>query len=55
MEFIAEARTLAWGDIILTGTPSGVGMAIDPPVFLKSGDQVIIAIKGLGKIEHPVE
>ncbi len=55
VDFIAQTCTLLPGDIILTGTPSGVGMAMDPPVFLKSGDAVTIAIEGLGKIEHPVE
>jgi acylpyruvate hydrolase len=55
VDFIAQTCTLLPGDIILTGTPSGVGMAMDPPVFLKSGDAVTIAIEGLGKIEHAVE
>ena len=55
MDFIAQTCTLSPGDIILTGTPGGVGMAMDPPVFLKSGDAVTIAIEGLGKIEHTVE
>jgi acylpyruvate hydrolase len=55
VDFIAQTCTLLPGDIILTGTPSGVGMAMDPPVFLKSGDAVTIAIEGLGKIEHTVE
>ena len=55
VDFIAETCTLAPGDIILTGTPSGVGMAFDPPMFLDSGDKVTIAIEGLGTIEHSVE
>ena len=55
VDFIAQTCTLAPGDIILTGTPSGVGMAMDPPVFLKSGDAVTIAIEGLGRIAHVVE
>ena len=54
VEFIAQTCTLAPGDLILTGTPNGVGMAFDPPRFLKSGDQVRIAIDGLGHIEHAV-
>jgi 2-keto-4-pentenoate hydratase/2-oxohepta-3-ene-1,7-dioic acid hydratase in catechol pathway len=40
--------------LILTGTPNGVGMAMDPPAFLASGDVVRIEISGLGAIEHPV-
>ncbi len=55
VDFIAETCTLAPGDLILTGTPNGVGMAFDPPRFLSSGDRVRIAIEGLGEIEHSVE
>jgi len=52
--FIAQTCTLEPGDLILTGTPSGVGMALDPPRFLVSGDVVRIDIEGLGVIEHPI-
>ena len=38
VEFIAQTCTLRPGDLILTGTPNGVGMAFDPPKFLSSGD-----------------
>ncbi len=54
VEFIAQTCTLAPGDLILTGTPSGVGQALDPPRFLQSGDVVKIEIERLGVIEHPV-
>jgi 2-keto-4-pentenoate hydratase/2-oxohepta-3-ene-1,7-dioic acid hydratase in catechol pathway len=54
VDFIAEAITLEPGDLILTGTPSGVGMSMDPPRFLESGDVVRMEIEGLGSIEHPV-
>jgi 2-keto-4-pentenoate hydratase/2-oxohepta-3-ene-1,7-dioic acid hydratase in catechol pathway len=54
VDFIAETCTLEPGDLILTGTPSGVGMAMDPRVFLASGDVVRIEIESLGVIEHPV-
>lgn len=53
--FISETCTLYPGDLILTGTPSGVGVAFDPPRFLHSGDRVRIAIDGLGEIEHSVQ
>jgi 2-keto-4-pentenoate hydratase/2-oxohepta-3-ene-1,7-dioic acid hydratase in catechol pathway len=53
--FIAQTCTLRPGDLILTGTPSGVGMALEPPVFLRSGDVVRIEIEKLGAIEHSVE
>ena len=49
-----ETCTLEPGDLILTGTPSGVGMAMDPPRFLASGDVVRIEIERLGAIEHAV-
>jgi 2-keto-4-pentenoate hydratase/2-oxohepta-3-ene-1,7-dioic acid hydratase in catechol pathway len=52
--FIGETCTMEPGDLILTGTPSGVGMALDPPRFLESGDVVRIEIESLGAIEHAV-
>jgi 2-keto-4-pentenoate hydratase/2-oxohepta-3-ene-1,7-dioic acid hydratase in catechol pathway len=52
--FISETITLEPGDLILTGTPSGVGMYFDPPRFLGSGDVVRIEIESLGVIEHTV-
>jgi acylpyruvate hydrolase len=52
--FIGETCTLCPGDLILTGTPSGVGLAQDPPSFLSSGDLVRIEIEGLGAIEHGI-
>ena len=55
VDFIAQTCALEPGDLILTGTPSGVGMAMNPPRFLSSGDRVRIAIDGLGAIEHPVQ
>jgi acylpyruvate hydrolase len=54
IEFIAQTCTLHVGDLILTGTPSGVGMGQDPPQFLRSGDVVRIEIERLGAIEHAV-
>jgi acylpyruvate hydrolase len=54
VSFIAQTCTLRPGDLILTGTPNGVGMAQDPPAFLSSGDTVRIEIERLGVIEHSV-
>ncbi|MEA2228944.1 MAG: hypothetical protein QOF04_2574, partial [Solirubrobacteraceae bacterium] len=54
VDFIAETCTLAPGDLILTGTPSGVGMAMDPPQFLNDGDVVRMEIESLGVIEHTI-
>ncbi len=50
--FISETCTLRSGDVILTGTPGGVGMGLDPPAFLATGDTVRIEIERLGSIEH---
>ena len=55
VDFIAEAVTLEPGDIILTGTPQGVGEAMDPPRYLRAGDVVRIEVEGLGAIEHAIE
>ncbi len=55
VDFIAQTCTLKPGDLILTGTPNGVGTAFDPPRFLTSGDVVRIEIERLGAIEHAVE
>jgi 2-keto-4-pentenoate hydratase/2-oxohepta-3-ene-1,7-dioic acid hydratase in catechol pathway len=52
VEFISETNTLQPGDLILTGTPNGVGMGMDPPQFLESGDIIRIEIERLGAIEH---
>lgn len=54
VSFLRETCTLEPGDLILTGTPSGVGQAMDPPRFLASGDRVRIAIDTLGEIEHTI-
>jgi 2-keto-4-pentenoate hydratase/2-oxohepta-3-ene-1,7-dioic acid hydratase in catechol pathway len=54
-DFIAETCTLEPGDLILTGTPEGVGQAMDPPRFLADGDVVRCEIEGLGAIEHTIE
>jgi 2-keto-4-pentenoate hydratase/2-oxohepta-3-ene-1,7-dioic acid hydratase in catechol pathway len=54
VDFIAQTCTLEPGDLILTGTPSGVGMSMEPRRFLESGDVVRIEIERLGAIEHAV-
>jgi acylpyruvate hydrolase len=54
VDFISETCTLEPGDIILTGTPSGVGMSMDPRRFLSSGDVIRIEIESLGTIEHAI-
>ena len=54
VDFIAETCTLEPGDVILTGTPDGVGKAFDPPRYLQSGDVVRVEIERLGAIEHRI-
>jgi 2-keto-4-pentenoate hydratase/2-oxohepta-3-ene-1,7-dioic acid hydratase in catechol pathway len=54
VEFISQTCTLEPGDLILTGTPSGVGQGLDPPQFLGPGDTIRVEIEGLGIIEHTV-
>lgn len=51
---LSQAFTLDAGDIIFSGTPSGVGMAMKPPVVLKVGDSVKVEIEKLGYIENSV-
>lgn len=52
--WITQGLTLAPGDVILTGTPSGVGAARTPPRFLADGDVVEITIEGVGTLRNPV-
>jgi 2-keto-4-pentenoate hydratase/2-oxohepta-3-ene-1,7-dioic acid hydratase in catechol pathway len=54
VDFIAETCTLEPGDVILTGTPDGVGKAFNPPRYLQSGDVVRVEIERLGAIEHRI-
>jgi 2-keto-4-pentenoate hydratase/2-oxohepta-3-ene-1,7-dioic acid hydratase in catechol pathway len=54
IEFISAAITLQPGDVIATGTPSGVGVFRDPPVFLEPGDRVRCEIEGIGTVENPI-
>jgi len=47
--------TLETGDIILTGTPAGVGKRMNPPQYLKSGDEVKVSIKEIGTLTNRFE
>ena len=55
IEHLSQAMTLEPGDLIFTGTPGGVGAAMDPRQFLKAGDVVRCEIEGLGHIENRFE
>jgi 2-keto-4-pentenoate hydratase/2-oxohepta-3-ene-1,7-dioic acid hydratase in catechol pathway len=52
--FLSGSTTLEPGTVILTGTPSGVGMGSEPPRWLRAGDRVSIAIEGIGTLSNPV-
>jgi 2-keto-4-pentenoate hydratase/2-oxohepta-3-ene-1,7-dioic acid hydratase in catechol pathway len=51
---ITAGVTLEPGDVISTGSPQGVGAAMDPPTFLKPGDVVTCTIEGIGSLTNPV-
>jgi acylpyruvate hydrolase len=55
VEFLSGLMTLEPGDVILTGTPGGVGVARNPQVFLKDGDVVRIEIDRIGALENRVK
>jgi 2,4-didehydro-3-deoxy-L-rhamnonate hydrolase len=52
--FVSQAITLEPGDLIITGTPAGVGAFRDPKVWLRPGDTITIEIDGVGSITNPV-
>jgi 2-keto-4-pentenoate hydratase/2-oxohepta-3-ene-1,7-dioic acid hydratase in catechol pathway len=52
--YLAEAMTLEPGDVIMTGTPAGVGAARTPQRFLKAGETVHVEIERLGALDNPV-
>lgn len=53
VSYISQWFTLEPGDVLLTGTPSGVGKGRKPPVFLKDGDTVSVTIDGIGTLTNP--
>ena len=54
VSFTSQAITLEPGDLILTGTPSGVGIFRTPELLLKPGDEVTVEIEGVGVLTNPV-
>jgi 2-keto-4-pentenoate hydratase/2-oxohepta-3-ene-1,7-dioic acid hydratase in catechol pathway len=54
VEHLSTAFTLEPGDVVATGTPGGVGIAMKPPRLLQLGDVVRVEIEGLGALENPV-
>jgi 2-keto-4-pentenoate hydratase/2-oxohepta-3-ene-1,7-dioic acid hydratase in catechol pathway len=52
--FVSDGITLEPGDLILTGTPAGVGLGRKPPVYLADGDEVTVEIERIGSLTNPV-
>ena len=55
IEMISVAISLEPGDVIITGTPGGVGAARKPPVFMRPGDVFEVEIEGMGVLSNPVQ
>jgi 2-keto-4-pentenoate hydratase/2-oxohepta-3-ene-1,7-dioic acid hydratase in catechol pathway len=55
IQLLTEGLTLQVGDVLVMGTPSGVGMARKPPVWMKAGDVCEIEIEGLGTLSNPIQ
>ncbi len=51
---LSEVLTLEAGDVIVSGTPSGIGNARRPPIYMKDGDVCEVSIEGLGTLRNPV-
>jgi 2-keto-4-pentenoate hydratase/2-oxohepta-3-ene-1,7-dioic acid hydratase in catechol pathway len=54
IHYLSAIHPLAPGDVIVCGTPGGVGLRREPPVFLEPGDTVAVEIDGIGTLENPV-
>ena len=54
IESLSVAIRLEPGDVIATGTPSGVGIGFDPPIYMKAGDVIDVSIDGIGTLSNPV-
>ena len=54
ISYVSTFTTLVPGDVIVTGTPTGAGARLDPPVWLKPGDVVEVEAEGLGKLRNGV-
>ena len=54
LAYITTFTSLAPGDVVLTGTPGGVGFRREPPLFMKAGDVIEVEISGIGTLSNPV-
>lgn len=55
VKILSECMTLEPGDVVVTGTPSGVGYARKPPLWMKAGDTVAIEVEGIGTLVNTIE
>ncbi|MDP9051203.1 MAG: fumarylacetoacetate hydrolase family protein [Acidobacteriota bacterium] len=55
ISYISQFTRLSPGDVIATGTPGGVGVKREPPVFMKAGDRVEVSIEGIGRLTNTIE
>jgi 2-keto-4-pentenoate hydratase/2-oxohepta-3-ene-1,7-dioic acid hydratase in catechol pathway len=53
--YITEAMTLEPGDVVVMGTPSGVGHGRTPPLWMKDGDMVEVEIENIGILSNPIK
>jgi 2-keto-4-pentenoate hydratase/2-oxohepta-3-ene-1,7-dioic acid hydratase in catechol pathway len=54
VSYLSELVTLVPGDIVTNGTPDGVGVFREPPIFVQAGDTVVVDIEGIGRLTNPV-
>ncbi|MNU06295.1 Ureidoglycolate lyase [compost metagenome] len=55
VSILSQAFTLEAGDVIVTGTPAGIGWARNPPLFMRDGDICEIEIEGIGLLRNPIK
>jgi 2-keto-4-pentenoate hydratase/2-oxohepta-3-ene-1,7-dioic acid hydratase in catechol pathway len=55
IKILSECMTLEPGDVVVTGTPAGVGYARKPPIWMKAGDTVEIEVPGIGKLVNTIK
>ena len=55
VSYLSRFMTLLPGDIVTTGTPPGVGLGLKPPIYLKPGDVMTLAVEGLGEQRQEVK
>ena len=55
IEYLSTFITLEPGDVIYTGTPTGAGARLDPPVWLVPGDVVEVSVEGIGTLTNTIE